>query len=152
MSESLIKFLGIYFLSLFKFIAGPVLGSAAGYGVLGSIFVTVAGMMTSVFLFTLIGSKFKNYLKLRFNKKKPIFSKKNRSLVRIWKKYGEIGIAIITPLVLTPIGGTLIMISFGAKKKHIYLNMLLSSIFWATLFSFSIDQILKIPFFQNLLE
>lgn len=151
MIESLLKFLGIYFLSLFKFIAGPVLGSAAGYGVLGSIFITVAGMMTSVFLFTIIGSKFKNYLKLRFNKKKPIFSKKNRTLVKIWKKYGEIGIAIITPLILTPIGGTLIMVSFGAKKRHIYINMLFSSLFWATLFCLTIDQILKIPFFHNLL-
>jgi len=152
MSESLITFLGIYFLSLFKFIAGPVLGYAAGYGVLESILVTVAGMMTSVLLFTLIGSKFKNYLKLRFNKKKPIFSKKNRSLVKIWKKYGEVGIAVITPLILTPIGGTLIMVSFGAKKRHIYINMLLSGIFWATLFCLTIDQILNIPFFHNLLE
>lgn len=151
MIESLLKFLGIYFLSLFKFIAGPVLGSAAGYGIIGSILVTVAGMMTSVFVFTIIGSKFKNYLKLRFNKKKPVFSKKNRTLVKIWKKYGEIGIAVITPLVLTPIGGTLIMVSFGAKKRHIYINMLLSSLFWATLFCLTIDQILKIPFFQNLL-
>ena len=151
MIESVLKFLGIYFLSLFKFIAGPVLGSAAGYGIVGSIIVTVAGMMTSVFLFTIIGSKFKNYLKLRFNKKKPIFSKKNRTLVKIWKKYGEIGIAVITPLVLTPIGGTLIMVSFGAKKRNIYINMLLSSLFWATLFCLTIDQILKIPFFQNLL-
>lgn len=151
MSESFITFLGIYFLSLFKFIAGPVLGSAAGYGVVGSITVTVAGMMTSVVLFTLIGSKFKDYLKLRFNNKKPIFSKKNRTLVKVWKKYGQVGIAAITPLVLTPIGGTLIMVSFGAKKRHIYLNMLLSSLFWATIFCLSIDQILTIPFFQKLL-
>ncbi len=151
MIESLITFLGIYFLSLFKFIAGPVLGYAAGYGVFGSIAVTVAGMMTSVFLFTLVGSKFKAYLKLRFNKKKPIFSKKNRALVKIWKKYGEDGIVIITPLVLTPIGGTLIMISFGAKKRNIFLKMFLSSLFWATLFCLTIDKILKIPFFQNLL-
>ncbi|MBN3580818.1 hypothetical protein JYB64_00355 [Algoriphagus aestuarii] len=152
MSESIITFLGIYFLSLFKFIAGPVLGYAAGYGVVGSITVTVAGMMTSVFLFTLIGSKFKDFLKLRFNKKKPIFSKKNRTLVKVWKKYGQVGIAVITPLFLTPIGGTLIMVSFGAKKRHIYLNMLLSSLFWATFFCLSIDQILAIPLFQKLLS
>lgn len=152
MSDSLITFLGIYFLCLFKFIAGPVLGSAAGYGVLESIFVTVAGMMTSVLLFTLIGNKFKKVLKLRFSKKKPIFSKKNRTLVKVWKKYGEVGIAIITPLVLTPIGGTLIMVSFGAKKRHIYLNMLLSSLFWATVFCLSIDHLLSFSIFHKLLE
>lgn len=151
MSDSLITFFGIYFLSLFKFIAGPMLGSAAGYSLFESIFVTVAGMMTSVVLFTLIGSRFKKFLKLRFTKNKPIFSKKNRNLVKIWKKYGEIGIAIITPLILTPIGGTLIMVSFGAKKRHIYLNMLLSSLFWATVFCLSIDRLMHIPLLKNLL-
>jgi len=151
MSDSLITFLGIYFLTYFKFIAGPLLGSAAGYSVFETILVTVAGTMSSVFVFTLLGKKFKDFLKLRFSKKKPIFSKKNRTVVKLWKKYGEIGIALITPLVLTPIGGTLILVSFGTKKRRIYFHMLWSSTLWATFFSLTIDQILSIPLFQNLL-
>ncbi len=151
MSEAVITFLGIYFLSYFKFIAGPVLGSAAGYSIGLTILVTVAGMMSSVFLFTMLGEKFRSYLALRFYKDKPIFSKKNRAIVKLWKKYGEIGIALATPLILTPAGGTLILVSFGTRKRTIYFHMLWSSILWATFFSLTIDRILSIPFFQNLL-
>ncbi len=150
MIESILKFLGIYFLSWFKFIAGPLLGSAAGYGLLETILVTVAGMMSSVIVFTFLGTKFQRFLKLRFSKPKPKFTKKNRGIVRIWKKYGEIGIACLTPLLLTPIGGTLIMVSFGVKKKRILTQMLVSAFVWATIFSLSIESILKIPFFNNL--
>jgi hypothetical protein len=150
MIESILKLLGIYFLSWFKFIAGPVLGTAAGYGVIQTIIVTVAGMMSSVITFTFIGSKFKKLIEIRFSKPKPKFSKKNRGIVKIWRKYGEMGIAAITPLILTPIGGTLIMVSFGVKKRRIFIQMLISAFLWATFFTLTIDSILKIPFFNNL--
>lgn len=151
MKESIISLLGIYFLSYFKFIAGPLLAPAAGFGVVTTILVTVAGMMSSVLIFTLLGKKFKEKLLLRIRKKKPIFTPKNRKIVTLWKKYGEIGIAFLTPLIFTPIGGTLILVSFGSKKRQIYFHMLWSAIFWATVFSLSIDQILEIPFFKSLI-
>lgn len=151
MSESLITFFGIYFLCLFKFIAGPVLGSAAGYGFWKIILVSVSGMMTSVFVFTMLGLRIKAFLTLRRKKKSIIFSKRSRSIVTLWKKYGEIGIAFATPIFLTPIGGTLILVSFGTKKRKIFFHMFWSAIFWATIFSLSIEQILRIPFFDRLL-
>lgn len=151
MNESLITFLGIYFLSMLKFIAGPVLGSAAGYSIWKIIFVTVSGMMTSVFIFTLLGGQFKRILALRIKKKRLLFTKKNRGIVRLWSKYGEVGIAFFSPLFLTPIGGTLILISFGTKKRKIYFHMFWSAIFWSVVFGLSIDQILQIPFFDKLL-
>lgn len=151
MIQSILKFLGIYFLCWFKFIAGPVLGPAAGYGILGTIFVTVAGMMSSVIVFTFVGVKIKKYLELRFFKPKPKFNTKNRRIVKFWNKYGEMGIAAITPLLLTPTVGTLIMVSFGVSKRRIFIQMLISAIFWATFFSLTIDSILKISIFKNLL-
>lgn len=152
MSESLITFIGIYFLTYFKFIAGPVLGHAAGYTVIETILVTITGMMSSVIFFTLIGTKFRKILALRFTRKKTVFTKKNRTIVHLWGKYGEIGIAFITPLLLTPIGGTLILVSFGTKKRKIYSHMLWSATFWAIFFSLTIDQLLKFSFLKSLLE
>ena len=151
MMENILTFLGIYFLCWFKFLAGPVLGSAAGYSVLENVLVTIAGMMTSVLIFTLLGTKIKELFQGNFaSKPKLIFSKKNRKIVHLWKRYGKIGIAFITPLLLTPIGGTLIMVSFGVKKRHIYLHMFWSACLWAVVLSLSIDQILEVPFVQNL--
>ena len=149
--DSILTLLGIYFLCWFKFLAGPVLGSAAGYTVIQNVSVTTAGMMTSVILFTLIGTKIKQAFDLRFRKKpKLIFSKKSRRIVNLWSKYGEIGIAFFTPILLSPVGGTLIMVSFGVKKTHIYFHMLWSASFWAIVFSLSIDHLLAIPFVNGL--
>lgn len=151
MSESIITFLGIYLLCLFKFIAGPLLGSAAGYGFWKIMLVSVSGMMTSVLVFTILGLRIKKFLALRTKKKSNVFSKRSRSIVNLWRKYGEIGIAFATPLFLTPIGGTLILVSFGTKKRKIFFHMFWSAIFWATVFSLSIEKILQIPFFGKLL-
>jgi len=151
MIESILTFLGIYFLCWFKFIAGPLFGPAAGYSLIETILITIAGMMSSVLLFTLLGKKLKIQLERLFPRRnKTIFSKKSRNIVHLWKKYGEIGIAFITPILLTPIGGTLIMVSFGVKKSKIYAYMLCSACLWAVIFSVSINKILAIPFIAGL--
>ncbi|GMQ31236.1 hypothetical protein [Algoriphagus confluentis] len=151
MNESVLTFFGIYVLSLFKFISGPVLGYAAGYSFFESVFVTLAGMMTSVFVFTLIGTEIKKMLEKRFIIKRVVFTKKSRRIVQIWQKTGIIGIAFLTPLILTPIGGTLILVSFGTQKRKIFFYMFISGLFWASFFSLTIEQLLAIPFFQNLI-
>lgn len=151
MMETILTLLGIYFLCWFKFLSGPILGTAAGFSVWVNILVTIAGMMTSVLIFTLLGTKIKRIFEGNFpSKPKLIFSKKNRRIVNLWRKYGEIGIAFLTPILFTPIVGTLIMVSFGVKKRHIYLHMLWSATFWAVFFSLTIDQLLAIPFIHNL--
>jgi hypothetical protein len=150
MSEYLITFLGIYFLCLFKFIAGPLLGSAAGFSLWEIVFVTVSGMMTSVGLFSFLGEWFRKNWGVIRRKKPNRFSKKNRNIIRVWQKFGVWGIAFLTPVVLTPIGGTVVLTSFGIPKRKILISMLISALFWATAFGLSIEQLLEIPFFKNL--
>jgi uncharacterized membrane protein len=116
MSEAFFTFFGIYMLCLVKFFAGPVLGAAAGYSPWEIIGVSVLGMMTSVTFFTFLGTRVKKAIQARSTKKKKVFTKKNRRIVRIWGSYGELGIAALTPILLTPIGGTLILVSFGSDK------------------------------------
>lgn len=151
MVEYIITFFGIYLMTLFKFIAGPVLGSVAGYSLLETMLVTVSGMMSSVVVFTFLGEWLKRQWDMRFNRKRLVFSKKNRRIVRVWQKSGAAGVAFLTPLLLTPIGGTLVMSSFGVHRKIILSYMLISSIWWSFFFGISIDMLLDIPFFQKLL-
>ena len=151
MVEYIITFFGIYLMTLFKFIAGPVLGSVAGYSLLEIMLVTVSGMMSSVVVFTFLGEWLKRQWDMRFNRKRLVFSKKNRRIVRVWQKSGAAGVAFLTPLLLTPIGGTLVMSSFGVHRKIILSYMLISSIWWSFFFGISIDMLLDIPFFQKLL-
>jgi hypothetical protein len=41
----------------------------------------------------------------------------------------------LTPIILTPIGGTLLALSSGSPKDKIILYMFLSAVFWAVAFS-----------------
>jgi hypothetical protein len=151
MVEYVITFLGIYLMTLFKFIAGPVLGSVAGYSLAEIMLVTVLGMMSSVIIFTFLGEWMKQQWDLRFQTKRRVFSKKNRRIVRIWQKSGAAGVAFLTPLLLTPIGGTLVMTSFSVNRRIIISYMFISSVWWSFFFGLIIRKLLEIPFFERLL-
>jgi hypothetical protein len=146
----LVKFFSIWFASQFKFIAGPVLGSAADFSLLEIIAVSVGGMMTSVVFVSYLGDWFKSLFSLKITQKK--FSKRSRRAVRTWQKFGAPGVAALTPIFLTPIGGTIIMTAFNVDKRKVFLYMLISALVWATVFGASINWLLSIPFFDHLLR
>jgi hypothetical protein len=64
-------------------------------------------------------------------KQKKIFSPRSRRMVRIWKRYGFTGVAIITPVLLSIPLGTFILTRFEAKKKKILLYLFISIVFWS---------------------
>ena len=126
------KWVLVLVLSMFKFILGPSIGYAEKLPWITTAIFTALGMMTSVVIFSFMGTELRNKFFKRVNrKKKPIFRKRTRRMVRIWQKYGMQGVAFLTPLLLTPIGGTIIAISFGASKRKIIFYMLPNAIFWA---------------------
>lgn len=64
-------------------------------------------------------------------RRRKVFTKRNRRIVRIWKKYGLTGIAIITPVLLSIPIGTIIANSLENDKKKILFHMFLSILFWS---------------------
>ena len=130
-----IKVLTILVLTMLKFIAGPTLGYAAGFSLLGTILVTVGGTMSSVLLFTFLGKLMREKLFKKLFKKRKRFTKRTRRFVKIWKKYGLPGVAFLTPLIFTPIGGTVLLTSFGSPRNKIIVAMFISATFWAIAFS-----------------
>lgn len=152
MTEYILTFFSIFVLTLFKFIAGPVLGHAAGFSLMEIMAVTVLGMMSSVLLFTYLGEWIKKEWGIRVRKKKVLFSRNSRRMVTVWQKFGPAGVAFLTPLLLTPIGGTVVLTTFGVKKNKIIAYMLISGIWWSFVFGLSIERILEIDFFNELLK
>ena len=139
MLEEILKaFSLVYLPSMLKFIFGPLGGYAGKLNMVTTIVGTVAGTMTVVFLFAFAGDWIRiNVLnKLYPNRKR--FSDRNRKFVMIWKKYGVAGVAFLTPLILTPIGGTLVAVSFGSPRDKLILYMFISASAWATIFSLAI--------------
>jgi len=138
MWQEILRAIPIYFSSMIKFIFGPVGGYAARLNILTTIIVTIAGMMTVVFLFSFFGHFMRTKILNRFMRNKKKFSEKNRRFVTIWKKYGLVGVAVLTPIILTPIGGTVLAISFGAPRGKLILYMFISAVVWSTVFSVAI--------------
>jgi hypothetical protein len=78
----------------------------------------------------------------RFRKKKPIlFSKRVRYAVQIWQKFGIKGIAALTPLIFTPIGGSLLALSFKVPLPRILFFMAISSLLWSLFYTGAIYQL-----------
>lgn len=147
MPEEILTFVSILLLTMMKFIAGPTLGYAAGFSYLTTVLVTVSGMMCSVILFTFLGKLLREKVIKKYLTSGKKFTNRSRRFVKIWQKYGEIGVAVLTPVIFTPIGGTLMLASTGTKKGKVIFYMLFSAVFWATVISGLIylfgDSILK---------
>jgi membrane protein DedA with SNARE-associated domain len=138
MWEEILKAIPVYFSSMLKFILGPIGGYAAGLNLITTVLATVFGMMTVVLVFTYSGNWFKEKVIKRFFQRHKKFSQNNRKFVGIWKKYGLAGVAALTPLILTPIGGTLLAVSAGSPKEKIIFYMFVSAAVWALVFSSAI--------------
>jgi membrane protein DedA with SNARE-associated domain len=130
MMEEVLRAIPVFLASMVKFIFGPLSGYAAKLHLITTILATVGGMMTVVLAFTYFGSWLRGTLLKRFFVNKKIFSARSRKFVSLWKKYGLVGVAILTPLILTPIGGTLLAVSSGSPKEKIIIYMLISACFW----------------------
>lgn len=138
MPEEILKYFLIYLSSTFKFIGGPLLGMQLKYHFLITSALTVAGMMTSVYVFSsVLGKNIHGWLMKNFFRDRKLFSKKTRRTVRIWRAYGLKGVAFLTPVLFTPIGGTIVAASFGEHRARIFKYMLVSAIFWALIFSYT---------------
>jgi membrane protein DedA with SNARE-associated domain len=138
MWEEILKAIPVYFASMLKFIFGPLGGYAAKLSLLTTILTTVFGMMTMVFLFTYFGDWIREKVLHRFIRKSNPESPRNKRLATIWKKYGLPGVALLTPIILTPIGGTLLAVGSGSPKDKIIFYMFISAAAWSVIFSVAI--------------
>ncbi len=137
MWQEILRAVPVYFSCMLKFIFGPVGGYGVGLHPITTILTTVAGMMTVVFLFTFFGNWIRTRVFGRFKKRK-INVKRAAKLEQIWKRYGLVGVALLTPIILTPIGGTLLAVSSGSPKEKIIFYMFVSASFWSVVMSMAI--------------
>lgn len=146
MLSDLMKYIIIFLISMFKFVGGPAFGAAYDLNLIGIVVMTVLGMMTTVIVISFFGIRLRHWYQKKFGSKKKTFSKQNRRIVKIWRGYGEFGVAFFTPVLFSPIIGTLIVTVLGGKRKRVFTFMLISAVFWAfTLASLS-DLLLDLLF------
>jgi hypothetical protein len=135
------KYLSVLVASMLKFIGGPVTGVAVGLNWVETWLFTVVGMMASVVLVTYAGAGLQVLL-ARFRRSAPKrFTSRTRLAVRVWKQAGMVGIAFLTPLLLTPIGGTILAVSFKVSRSMIFSYMLISALFWGIVLTLAIYEV-----------
>lgn len=135
------KYISVALASTLKFVGGPLAGMALKLTWTETAICSVLGMMASVFLVLFAGTAI-NQIRDRYRKTPPrLFTKRSRMAVRIWQRAGLAGIAILTPILLTPIGGTALALSFHVPTPRILIAMLLSGSFWGVVISWGLFQI-----------
>lgn len=124
------KALSVFLLSMLKFILGPMTGMALGLHYVTTTLATIGGMMMSVVIFTYFGEWLRSVVLHRFYRNSRKFTPRTRRIAA-WRKYGLSGIAFLTPLLLTPIGGTLLAVGATKSKGRILLAMFISATGWS---------------------
>jgi uncharacterized membrane protein len=121
--------------SSIKFVAGPLTGFGLGLSMLETIVCTWVGMMFTVTVMLTIGRFLVQQIaRIRIQKPK-LFSGRVRYAVSIWQRFGIKGIAVMTPLLFTPIGGSLLALSFKVPTPRVLFFMAISGIFWSVIFT-----------------
>ena len=136
MFGEILKYLFVYLVSMIKFMIGPALGFSSRIEFWATILLTISGMMTSVMIFTYLGEQAREKFLKKFYDLKKGDNKRYLRLTKLWKRYGAFGISFLTPILFSPIGGTLILTTLGSRRKIIILCMLVSAIVWAIVFSY----------------
>lgn len=102
----------------------------------------VSSGIFGIFLFMYLSSKFiialawmRNKLGLKPKKKKRVFTKKNRIIVKIKSKYGLAGIAFLSPIAISLPVGCFLGVHFYKNKRKVFIYMLGGVILWSLFFS-----------------
>jgi hypothetical protein len=79
--------------------------------------------------------------------KKKIFSPRSRKFVKLWNRYGLIGVSFLTPVILSIPVGTILLNAFEDNKRKIFIMMFFSILFWSVLLTsiFELLHVVNIP-------
>ena len=135
------KYFTVIALTALKFFNGPIAGIVMDLTWYETAVCSIIGMMLMVTLMSFLGKQVQVWIS-NYRKTKPkLFSKRTRFAVKIWLKLGIWGIACFTPLLFTPIGGTLLALSFKVPIPKILFSMLIFAVFWGIVLTFAIFQV-----------
>ena len=113
-----------------------------GFSFFETVTVTSLGGFTGVTFFVLMSNKLVSYLKKRKAHQhhqdqpaKKIFTRKNKIIVKVKKRYGLPGIALLTPLLFSIPIGCFIAVRYFKNKQQILFYMFGAILFWSVFIS-----------------
>lgn len=138
------EIISVFLLSTVKFVFGAVpMALAMGFSFFEAVTITSLGGFTGVIFFVMMSDKIVTNLKKRKEKKiqqqhlppKKIFTRKNKTIIRVKKRFGLMGIALLTPLLLSIPIGCFLAVRYFKDKQRILVYMFGSILFWSVAIS-----------------
>jgi hypothetical protein len=133
--------------SSFKFAATfPLVIIKFEFSFLETIFWTNVGGIAGIYFFAFLSEKLISWWKRTFrrsNRKiledeqqvKKVFTRRNRRIVRTKQKYGLLGIAVITPFLLSIPVGVFLVVRYYRTSKFKFLYLVAANVFWSVIYT-----------------
>jgi len=141
--EKILQILLVVILSATKFLTAPITSLNIGFGYLETLLITSIGGLIGVFFFFYLSSAIMlliSKLSSHQSKKKPSkpkkkFTWKNKMIIHIKREYGLIGLAAVTPVLLSIPLGTFLAARFFSDKKLVIFYLSASVVVWSVIVS-----------------
>lgn len=131
-----LKYLSVAGTCALKVVPGVFLAIGLGMGMFAQFVVTTAGGIAGIVFFTIFGDGIRRWWAGTFQKNKPPKPHNPNSLVnRIWRRFGMVGVAILTPPMLSPPVGAAVSVAFGVPRGKAILYMSISMVVWGIIFA-----------------
>lgn len=144
---SLVQIILTVLFSSFKFAATfPLVIIQFEFSFLETVFWTNVGGIAGIYFFAFLSEKLINWWKRTFrrsNRKiledeqqlKKVFTRRNRRIVRTKMKYGLIGIALITPFLLSIPVGVFLVVRYYRNKQYKFLYLVAANVLWSLIYT-----------------
>lgn len=152
--KELLEIASVFMLSALKFgLAGVPSAVFAKWSFFKVLTVTISGGMVGTVVFTFISEalirsykKVKQKLIVTKEKQKSKFTFTNKLIIKIKNKFGLLGLAVITPSLLSIPLGVFLGVRYYKNKKKIFTYMFSSICFWAVTLYFFYNHIYRLIF------
>ncbi len=152
--KELLEIAGVFMLSALKFgLAGVPSAVFAKWSFFKVLTVTISGGMTGAVVFTFVSEalirsykKVKQKLIVTKEKHKPKFTFINKLIIKTKNKFGLLGLAILTPSILSIPLGVFLGVRYYKNRKKILTYMFVSICLWAVVLYLFYNNIYRLIF------
>ncbi|NQV52278.1 MAG: hypothetical protein HQ500_03805 [Flavobacteriales bacterium] len=131
-----LRIIGLILFSSVKFLFAPSTVYLSGYNYWQTLLITIVGGILGVTVFFYTGSAIFSFIKDRFSTSgtaRKTFSKKNRFIIRIKASWGILGVAMLSPCLLSIPLGSLIAARYFRYDRRTLPMLIGAVVFWSLL-------------------
>lgn len=139
--ERLIAYGTVVGLSMMKLVLGPIAARGFGLNPLESVVCSALGMIATALVIGTVGDRVRAFVASMRGDDPAAPDAGRRVPPRVraaFERYGVIGIAVLTPLLLSPPGGALAAVALGVPRTRMMFAMSVAAFIGATVYTVAI--------------